>query len=107
MVWRDVDRVRRSRDFLQAVGLDEQVDDEGAAGLALTVQAVAAVDDHRFRRQPVPNRAARAAALTWNAHATAAYDAAVAALAAWRQKRYSCGPAATVPDNTRCGVEAL
>src|SRR5215217_751661 len=64
------DRLRRSRDFLQAVGLDEQVEDEGAAGLALTVQAVAAVNDHRFRRQPVPNRAARAAALTWHAHAT-------------------------------------
>ena len=48
------------REDLHAVGLDEQVDDEGAPGLPLAVQAVAAVDEHRLGRQPVAERPARA-----------------------------------------------
>jgi hypothetical protein len=43
IVARRVDGLRRSRDDMHTVGLDQQIDDEGAAGLALTVQAVAAM----------------------------------------------------------------
>ena len=68
------DLVRRSREQLQMVSLDQQIDDEGAAGLPLTVQAVAAMNEHRFRAEPVPKRAARAPALTVEAHAAASYD---------------------------------
>jgi hypothetical protein len=47
---------------LDPVGLDQNVDDESAAGLLLAVEAVTAVDEEGLRRQPVANRATRAAA---------------------------------------------
>jgi hypothetical protein len=43
VVARRFDRVRLGGEQLHAVGLDQQVDREGAAGLPLAVQAVAAV----------------------------------------------------------------
>src|SRR5829696_192548 len=64
-----VHRLRRSREHLYAVSLDQQVDDESAAGLTLTVQAVAAMNEHRLRPEPVPDRAARASTVKLNAHA--------------------------------------
>ncbi len=45
-----------------AVGLDERVEDKGAAGLALAIAAVAAMDEHRRRSEPVTQRSAGAAA---------------------------------------------
>ena len=58
MVTRDVGRLRPALDHLHAVGLDQQVDHEGAAGLPLTVQAVTAVREQRLRAEPVANGAA-------------------------------------------------
>ena len=68
VVARHVDRLRRARQELDAVGLDQQVDDEGASGLALAVQAVTAMREERIGRKPVANRSAGAATLTWDAH---------------------------------------
>jgi hypothetical protein len=68
VVARYLDRVRPPRGQLHAVGLDQQVDHEGAAGLALAVQAVAAMDEQRLGRKPVPNRAARTPALALDGH---------------------------------------
>src|SRR5689334_16190830 len=61
---------RVAGDELDPVGLDQQVDDERAAGLALAVQAVAAVGEEGIRRQPVADGAARAPAFA-NAHGLA------------------------------------
>src|SRR6185437_7640493 len=44
------------------VGLDQEVDHESASGLALAVEAVAAVDEERIGGQPVANRTTGAAA---------------------------------------------
>src|SRR5206468_5241829 len=62
VAWR-VHGLRLARKQLHAVGFDQQVDHERAAGLPLAVQAVAAVDEERIRREPVANRAAGTAAL--------------------------------------------
>jgi hypothetical protein len=43
-----VDRLRLAGEQLDAVGLDQQVDHERTPGLALAVQAVAAVHEHRL-----------------------------------------------------------
>src|SRR4029079_15441174 len=59
VVARHVDRLRVAGEELDPVGLDQQVDDEGAAGLALAVQAVAAVDEERIRAEVVADRPAR------------------------------------------------
>ena len=48
VVARDVDAARRSRQDLHASCLDEEVDNEGAARLALTIQTVAAVHEQRI-----------------------------------------------------------
>ena len=48
VISRNVDRPRLTRGHLDAVGLDQQVDHKGAAGLPLAVQAVAAMDDERL-----------------------------------------------------------
>src|SRR5262249_54784504 len=69
VVARQVDRVRRAGQELDAVGLDQQVDHERAARLALAVQAVAAVRDERLIRQPVADRATRAAAFPHGSNA--------------------------------------
>src|SRR5208282_2488603 len=52
-----------AHELLDAVGLDQRVDHESAAGLPLAIAAVAAVDEHRLRREPVAHPAAGAAAL--------------------------------------------
>lgn len=70
VVARSVDRTRLSLEDLHPVSLDQQVDDERAAGLALAVQAVTAMDEHRLRNQPVSNASARASALAISTHAT-------------------------------------
>jgi len=41
---------------------DERVDHEGAAGLALAIPAVTAMDEHRRRGEPITQTAAGAAA---------------------------------------------
>jgi hypothetical protein len=64
VVARHVHRLRPSGEQLDAVGLDQQVDHEGAARLPLTVQAVAAMDEERLGRQPIANGSAAAATLT-------------------------------------------
>src|SRR5205807_76127 len=68
VVARRVDRLRRVREQLHTVGLDQQVDDECASGLSLAVQAVTAMREERIGRKPVANRSAGAATLTWDAH---------------------------------------
>jgi predicted DNA-binding protein (MmcQ/YjbR family) len=50
---------------LHPVGLNQDVDDERASSLPLTVQAVATVREERIGRQPVANGAAGAAAFEW------------------------------------------
>ncbi len=47
VVTRRIDRLRRFGDNLDALGLDEEIDNERAAGLALTVQTVAAMNEQR------------------------------------------------------------
>ena len=59
------DRLRLSGEELDSVGLDQDVDDESAPGLPLTVQAVTAVDKERIGREAVAKRPAGAAALEW------------------------------------------
>jgi hypothetical protein len=59
------DRLRLSGEELDSVGLDQDVDDESAPGLPLTVQAVTAMDDERLGRKAIANRSAGAAALDW------------------------------------------
>jgi hypothetical protein len=57
------DRLRLSGEELDSIGLDQDVDDESAPGLPLTVQAVTAVDEERLGCKAVANRSAGAAAL--------------------------------------------
>jgi hypothetical protein len=61
LIERDVDGDRLPR-HLDPVALDQEVDHEGAAGLPLAAEAVAAMDEQRLRREPIANRAARAPA---------------------------------------------
>src|SRR5512132_16057 len=68
VVARHVDLLRLSREQLDTVALDQQVDDERAAGLPLAIQAMTAVDEERLRRQPVANFPAGAPTLTCDAH---------------------------------------
>src|SRR5207237_5446397 len=63
-----VDRLRVAGEQLDAVTLDQHVDDEGASRLPLAVQAVAAMDEERVGRQPVANRSATAATFQCSAH---------------------------------------
>src|SRR5271166_4152058 len=58
----DRNRLRLAREPLDTIRLDQRVDDEGAAGLPLAFPAVAAVDEHRLRLEPVSHPAAGAAA---------------------------------------------
>jgi hypothetical protein len=51
-------RLRLTREHLDAIRLEQQVDDERASRLPLAVQAVTAIDEHRLGRQPVANRSA-------------------------------------------------
>src|ERR1700733_13752818 len=68
VVPRHVDRLRRERGDLDTVGLDQQIDDEGAAGLPLAVQAMTAMNEERLRRQAVSDGAACASALGLASH---------------------------------------
>jgi hypothetical protein len=65
---RDGDRLRLAREKPHPVGFDQQVGDERAPGLPLTVQTMTAMDEQRSGHNPVANGAARAAALKWSAH---------------------------------------
>ncbi len=67
-VGRHADGLGLSREKRQATGLDERVEHEGAARLPLAVAAVAAMDEHRRRFEPIPNRAAGAAAFETSGH---------------------------------------
>jgi hypothetical protein len=62
------DRLRLAGEELHSVGLDQQVDDECAPGLSLTVQAMTAMREERVGCEPVADRSARAATLKWGAH---------------------------------------
>ena len=68
VVARHVDLLRLSREQLDAIAFDQQVDDERTAGLPLAVQAMTAVDEERLGRQPVANFSAGAPTLTPDAH---------------------------------------
>ena len=68
VVARHVHRLRHAREQLHAVGLDQQVDHEGASGLPLAVQAMTAMREKRIGRQPVANRSAGATTFTRAAH---------------------------------------
>ena len=46
-------RLGVAREALDALRLDQRVDDEGAAGLPLALPAMAAMDEHRLRLEPV------------------------------------------------------
>jgi hypothetical protein len=74
VAWR-FNEMRCSLEDLHGVSLDEQVDDERAACLALAVQAVTAMDEHGLVHQPIPNSPARAPALAISSHAAECYDA--------------------------------
>jgi hypothetical protein len=63
VVARHVDGLRLAAHDLDAVGLDQDVDDERATGLPLAVEAVAAMHEKRVARQPVANRSTGATAL--------------------------------------------
>ena len=65
---RHVHRQRVTREQLDSVGLDQQVDHESASGLPLAVQAVAAMREERIGCKAVANRPARAATLTKITH---------------------------------------
>ena len=67
-VSRHRDKLRLAGEELHSVGLDQEVDDERAAGLSLTVQAMTAMNEERIGGQAVANRSAGAATLTWLAH---------------------------------------
>src|SRR5208337_4325208 len=67
-VGRNRNGLRLAREHLDPVGLDQRIDDEGAASLPLAVLAVAAVNEHRLRTEPIANGAAGAAALERVAH---------------------------------------
>src|SRR5262245_55058284 len=58
-----------AREQHDAAGLDQGVDHEGAAGLPLTIAAVAAVHEHRWRGEPIPHCGAGAATLEVVCHA--------------------------------------
>jgi hypothetical protein len=68
VVARHVNRLRDAREQLDTVSLDQQVDDEGASGLPLAVQAMTAMREERIGRKPVANRSAGATTLTGDAH---------------------------------------
>jgi hypothetical protein len=68
VVARNVDGLRLAGEQFHAVGLNQHVDDERAAGLPLTVQAVAAVHEERFGRQAVADGPTRAAAFLKAGH---------------------------------------
>lgn len=62
VVAREVEGLRRACEERDALTFDDEVDHERAAGLALTVQAVAAMNEHRVRFEPVAKCSARAPA---------------------------------------------
>jgi hypothetical protein len=64
VVARHVDRLRHLPEQLHTVGLDQQVDNEGASGLPLAIQAVTAMNEERLGRKAVANRSAGATTLT-------------------------------------------
>jgi hypothetical protein len=68
VVARHVHLLRLSSEQLDTVALDQQVDDERAAGLPLAIQAMTAVDEERLGRQPIANFPARAPTFTRDAH---------------------------------------
>jgi len=47
---RRVDRLRCDCEDLDTLGLHQEMDGEGAAGLTLTVQAMTAIDEERLQR---------------------------------------------------------
>src|SRR5262249_29842307 len=61
-VGRHRNRPRFAGNELDPVGLDQRIDDEGAAGLALAIAAVTAMHEHRHRTEVVSDRAAGATA---------------------------------------------
>jgi len=54
--------------LLDPIGFDEGVDDEGASGLPLAIPAVATVDEHRFRFEPIAHLPAGAPAFESGFH---------------------------------------
>src|ERR1700722_6861662 len=56
------------RQKLNAVGLHQRIDGEGAARLALAIAAMTAMDEHGWRSEPVAHRAAGAAAFKTPRH---------------------------------------
>jgi hypothetical protein len=68
VVARSVDRLRIVGEEFDPVRLDEEVDDERAPGLPLAVKAVAAVNEERVGRQPVPNRSTGTASFALCGH---------------------------------------
>jgi nucleotide-binding universal stress UspA family protein len=73
VVSRHIDRLWSASEYLDAVGLDEQIYDEGAPGLALAIDAVAAVRKERLVREPVADGAASTAAVASGAHRAPGY----------------------------------
>ena len=67
-VQRHRDRLGLSGENLHARRLDQHIDDEGASRVLLTVQAVAAMHEHRLRGQAVANRPARASTFQTRRH---------------------------------------
>jgi hypothetical protein len=68
VVARHVDRLRVAGEHLDAIGLDQQVDHECAAGLALAVPAVTAVREERLVGEAIADRTAGTATFARDAH---------------------------------------
>src|SRR5271166_98644 len=95
-VGRNRNGLRLAREHLDPVGLDQRVDDEGAAGLPLAVLAVAAVHEHRLRTEPTANGAAGAAALERVAHRSSPSSSSLASQTPRADQRPALLPAAVV-----------
>src|SRR5215471_7475462 len=64
----DVDRLRLFCEQLYTARLDQQIDDECASGLALTVEAVTAVDEEWVGVEAVAHSPAGASTVPWLVH---------------------------------------
>jgi hypothetical protein len=59
-IGRNRERRGRSRQKLNAIGLNESIEHKGAASLPLTSQAMTAMDEHRRRPKPIAHAPASA-----------------------------------------------
>ena len=71
-VGRHGDRLRMAGQHADPIGLDERVENKGAARLALAVAAMATMNEHRLTHETIPHSCARAAAVECADHVDSA-----------------------------------